>query len=290
MARAPAALRRPLRALVDPQARHPARRAVAAGYGAMVGAQLAYERCRDELAPAPSPEDGAALAEVTALIKTLERPRALRRLIGSIRRWAPGMHVVVADDSRRPTEFDGVTTVALPFNSGISAGRNEGLRHVATPYVLVLDDDFVLWRHTRLADAIRELARHEAIDVMGGTLVNLPRRTRAPTPWELAAVFPTEARPVLPVGTRVGPLVVYEKVPNFFVARTDRLRLVPWEPRLKRFEHADFFTRARGVLATALNRGFSALHAPTPYDAFYMSYRLDFADARGFLDARYGST
>jgi glycosyltransferase involved in cell wall biosynthesis len=198
------------------------------------------------------------------------------------------MQIVVADDSRRPAQLDGVTTVELPFNSGISTGRNEGLKHVTTPYVLLMDDDFVLWRHTRLADAIRELARRDAIDIMGGMLVRLPRHALGPELWDLVALFATEACPVLPVGTKIGPLVVYEKVPNFFIARTDRLRLVPWEPRLKRLEHADFFSRARGVLTTALNREFSALHVPTPYDTHYMSYRLDLGDARKFLQARYG--
>ena len=35
----------------------------------------------------------------------------------------------------------------MPYDSGISAGRNEGLRHVTTKYVLLLDDDLVFFRH-----------------------------------------------------------------------------------------------------------------------------------------------
>lgn len=53
-------------------------------------------------------------------------------------------------------------------------------------------------------------------------------------------IFPAHQTPLVPPGTRIGELVVCNKVPNFFVARTERLRLVDWTPELKRLDHADF--------------------------------------------------
>src|SRR5206468_3533420 len=88
--------------------------------------------------------------ELTALVKTFERPPILRRLVSSIKRLYPALRVVIVDDSRKPSRLPGTETIVMPYDSGISAGRNEGLKHVTTPYVLVLDDDFIFFRRTRL--------------------------------------------------------------------------------------------------------------------------------------------
>jgi hypothetical protein len=161
----------------------------------------------------------------------------------------------------------------MPYDSGISAGRNEGLKRVTTPYVLVLDDDVVFHRHTRLQTALDLMDRYPEIDIMGGQLVDLPLFRARPVPE--GAIFPTAATPLVPVGSLLGGLRVVDKVSNFFIARRDRLALVPWDPQLKRAEHADFFTRALGVLVTVFNPDLKCLHARTPFDAEYMKKRLE---------------
>ncbi len=49
-------------------------------------------------------------------------------------------------------------------------------------------------------------------------------------------------------GSTVSPS--FARVPQFFIAPTERLRLVQWDENLKRVDHNDFFTRAYGVLLT----------------------------------------
>lgn len=49
--------------------------------------------------------------------------------------------------------------------------------------------------------------------------------------------------------------------PQFFIARTERLRLVQWDENLKRVDHNDFFTRSYGVLLTVYDKQFYRLHA-----------------------------
>jgi hypothetical protein len=224
--------------------------------------------------------------QLTALIKTFERPRILRRLVASIKRLYPALRIVVVDDSREPSPIVGVETIVMPYDSGISAGRNEGLRHVTTPYVLVLDDDFIFYRHTRLIPALRLMERHPQVDIMGGQLVDLPfyRARRLPE----GAIFPTTATPLAPLGSFSGGLRVVDKVSTFYVARTDRLAVVPWDPRLKRIDHADFFTRALGVLTTVFKPDLKCLHARTPFDDAYMSKRLDLEASFQVLEERYG--
>jgi hypothetical protein len=253
---------------------------------ALIAQELRLERLVDALAP-PPPVQESLLGEVTALVKTFERPQILRRLLASIGRLYPALAVIVVDDSRSPIRLEGVTTIVMPYDSGISAGRNEGLRHVATKYVLLLDDDVVFSRHTRLGPALARMERYPEIDIMGGQLIELPFMNARGSPEAADAIFTTDARPVVPLGSSVGGLTVCAKVPNFFLARRDRLTLVPWDPQLKQLEHSDFFTRALGTLTTVFNPDLKCLHARTPFDPEYMRGRLDLAGSGEILTERY---
>jgi glycosyltransferase involved in cell wall biosynthesis len=251
----------------------------------LVAQELRVERLLDALVPREAVED-PLLRQLTALVKTFERPQILRRLVASVKRLYPTLRIVVVDDSRKPTRLTGVETIVMPYDSGISAGRNEGLRYITTPYVLVLDDDFVFYRHTRLDAALALMERHSEIDIMGGQLVDLPLLRPRPVP--VGAIFETDAKPLLPLGSSVGGLEIVDKVSTFYIARRDRLALVPWDPELKRIDHADFFTRALGVLVTVFNPDLKCLHARTPFDAEYMRKRLDLEASFQVLEERYG--
>lgn len=191
----------------------------------LVAAQLAAHRVAGRRRPTP-------LDELTVVVKTFERPRTVRRFVASARRLHPGLRIVVVDDSREPQEVPGAELLALPFDSGLSAGRNAGLKRVATPYVLIADDDLVLYRGTRLREALALLASERRIDIMGGRLIDLPFRRRLPKEWQFDAIFPPGREPVHARGERLAGLRVVNKVPNFFLAHTDRLRLVPWDDEL----------------------------------------------------------
>lgn len=261
-------------------------RAIASAvHRSVVTQELRLERLLDSLRPHPLVEE-AVTRQMTALVKTFERPHVLRRLVASMARLYPALHVIAVDDSREPISLPGVETIAMPYDSGISAGRNEGLRHVATPFVLVLDDDFVFYRHTRLGPALALMERHPEIDIMGGRVIDLPFMRSRAVPH--GAIFQTDAKPSVALGSRLGGLLVVDKVPNFYLARADRLRLVEWDPQLKMAEHADFFTRALGVLTTVSNPDLRCLHARTPFDRDYMTKRMDLAASFEVLDERYG--
>lgn len=242
-------------------------------------------RLLDNRSGSVEPLSAAASGRVTAIVKTFERPRELRRLLESLRRCFPTLPVIVADDGRSPGQYAGARTIALPFDSGVSAGRQAALAAVGTEYTWVLDDDFVLYRGTRLARALETLEREPRIDILGGPVIDLPlglAQCGARSP-----IYPTPAQPVMPLGSLLGGLPVRDKVPNFFLARTDRLRLVGWDPQLKRLDHGDFFTRARGVLVTVYDDQFRCLHAQSPFDRRYMKHRDDSANDSALLQKRY---
>jgi hypothetical protein len=243
-------------------------------YSFGIALELGVQRALDALYLRGDLGDRDLLHHLTAVVKTFERPQVLRRLIRSILRMYPELTIIVVDDSRQPHGIDGVRTIILPYDSGVSAGRREGLRHVRTRYVLILDDDYVFYRHTDLGPALAFMERHPRIDIMGGERVDLP--LFRPADYSQFGRFPTAAAPTPPPGSTIGGLPVQDKVANFFVARTERLRLIDWDPALKRVEHADFFRRAKGVLTTVFNADLKCLHAPTPFDSTYMEKRTDY--------------
>lgn len=254
-------------------------------YDLVIGCELAAERGMDLLAGGqPRPEDGL-VEQVTAVVKTFERPRVVRRLIRSIRRFYPDLRVIVVDDSRVPIELGGVENVHLPYDSGVSVGRNEALRRVETPFVLVLDDDFIFTRHTTFSEPFRTITAHPDIDILGGQVIDLPLYVMHD--YRSAHLFHTGAAPLHRPGTLIAGLPVLEKVPTFFIGRTGRVREVGWNPQLKRLDHADFFSRARGVLTTVLDERWKVLHAKTPFNRGYMRMKLDTAHDRAILHARF---
>lgn len=251
-------------------------------YDALVAAELALDRARPRSAP-----DHGLDREVTVVIKTFERPTIVKRLVASIRERYPTLPIIVVDDSRKPRELATVETIVLPFDSGVSAGRQAGLDRVSTPYVLILDDDFVFSRATNLAPALAKLVGEPRIDVLGGQLIDLPSHRRRPPP--LGQIFATDAKPIVPIGSKLAGMPVCDKVANFYLARTNRLRLVGWDASLRRIDHADFFTRALGILVTVFDRELLCFHVQTPFDRAYMSHRMNLSADQIILAARWGT-
>lgn len=233
-----------------------------------VAAELALVRLADAF------RRPRAVSDLTAMIKTFERPRLVRRLVNSLRRLYPEMPIIVADDSREPIRLPGVETVSLPFDSGVSAGRQAALERVRTRYLWNLDDDFVVFGGTNVSLVMSGLERYPEIDLVGGWLIDLPHlRRRSAHP---SGIYSTSVPPKLSPGTAFGADPVFEvrdKVSNFFVARTAKVREVGYTAELKRLDHADFFTRARGRIVSTHCDGFFALHAQTPFDRNYQRFR-----------------
>jgi glycosyltransferase involved in cell wall biosynthesis len=231
------------------------------------------------------PESVVPLSNLTAVVKTFERPKILKRLIKSIRRMYPTLQIIVADDSRNPVVIPDVQIVNLPFNSGVSAGRNAALRAVNTKYILLLDDDFVFYNHTILEDALGFMETNSNVDILGGKVINLPFYKS--TDYSQLELFPTDATPVMPIGTRIGTAQVLDKVANFYIGRTESIRKIGWDENLKRLDHADFFTRARGILTVAYFPKMQILHAQNLFDDRYQKSREDDAFDRALLYHRY---
>lgn len=251
---------------------------------AAIGAQLRAVRGLDgRTREAPTQAELAELStRVTVVVKTFERPAVLMRLIRSIRTVFAG-RIIVADDSREPLTRlgPGVDVLALPFNVGLSAGRNAAVDQVETEFMFLTDDDIVFTLATDLVAMLQYLDEFDEVDVVAPELIYLP--------WWYAVdttsheLFPGAPPPLRSRGEKIGGATVVYKVQNVFLARTEAIRSIRWDDRLRLVEHRDFFSRASGKLVCVQADGVRAYHARTPFDEFYMGYRNDVAASSTLL-------
>lgn len=163
-------------------------------------------------------------ASVTVVVPAFGRPLALARLLTSIGKQH---RVIVVDDCspdpaaiREVVEKHGARLVRLPSNSGPAQARNEGLKHVTTPYVAFADSDVVLHPDTiplllkHFHDPSVALAGPRVLGWDDGNGMNwIERYEEARSSLDLGT-FPATVRPRSPVSWLPGA---------FLLARTDAL-------------------------------------------------------------------
>lgn len=165
------------------------------------------------------------------------------------------------DDSAAPLDPppEGVTRYFhLPHSVGLAGGRNFGLRHVDSEYVVICDDDMVFGRRTDLRKMLStlETTRFDLVsckwmDHDPWTSVRLGCKR-----FEGAAEI-VDGNLVRRLGVsrgRLDGLPVFDVVSNFFMTRVERLGEDPWDARLNFLEHVEFFIvlKERGLLCTRL--------------------------------------
>jgi GT2 family glycosyltransferase len=191
------------------------------------------------------------ITDVTAIIKTFLRDDYLFDCVWSMRSAYPNMPIFVADDGHPSDEKEaklkdlGVTKyVRVPFDSGLSRGRNILVDMVETPYLLLSDDDH-LYTPTTHVEYLRTLM--EIADVASGGFLE----PNGVFHFERKLILRGDGRfehtgsgwPEFSVhnGVRYGKC---DMTHNFFVARTDLVRSVRWDDDIRiRYEHEDFFYR-----------------------------------------------
>lgn len=202
----------------------------------------------------------ADLANLTAIVKTFERPRSLDRLLQSVRQFYPQLPVIVGDDSFEPYPRDDVTYLCLPADCGAAAGRNALLELVTTPYFLTLDDDFVFTPQTRIELLLESLERHDAA-LVAGELFRCKRKFYV---WKKqrrqnyqAVMERREGSVSFRRGFRqdLGDAFECDLVLQFFVARTDLFQQIGgWWSELKSDDHEELFMRLQEAGLRVLNR------------------------------------
>jgi len=169
---------------------------------------------------------------ITILIKTFKRPKTLKRLLDSIKRFYPDIPVIVLDDSNPECEFG--------FDIGLSKGRNELVKKCQTKYCAIIDDDCVFNEKTDLDKILKELIDKD-LDILQFKIPDL----------EYYGIYEKDGDGVKYLKeSRDG---IYDFCANIFVAKTESLRKYKWDEELKLGEHFAYFYEHRGKLKVGIS-------------------------------------
>jgi glycosyltransferase involved in cell wall biosynthesis len=193
------------------------------------------------------------------VIKTFLREKVIRKCVKNIFQYihAP-FRLYVVDDSGDISDtqtafYDdlidrGHSVIRLPFDSGLSAGRNAGIDALQDEeYVFLTDDDIFVGPDTDISIPINILSKNDEVKLVGGALPNKAERR-----WHLrlylgesGILYKVEApEPGESWKETDGiPWIDCDCVLNFFVAKREIFEQVRWDTHLKMSEHVPFFWR-----------------------------------------------
>ena len=186
-------------------------------------------------------------ANVTLIVKTFERKALIKNFITTVRSHYPKLRILVADDSKVPLRHDewsedNVTWFVLPYDSGVSKGRNFLLSKVKTPYFLTWDDDFEFTNETQI-ERMYQAVKESSLDIVAGRVNN--NQYHAIFARKPDGLHILRDKTLGNIDSLAGELTESHRVMQFFVAEVKKvLEIGGWDPELKTMEHSDFFIRA----------------------------------------------
>ncbi|XP_043929412.1 beta-1,4 N-acetylgalactosaminyltransferase 2-like [Protopterus annectens] len=202
---------------------------------------------------------------VTITTKTFLRYHKLKTLIRSIRKFYPNMTIIVADDNDNPEKIEDphLEQYFMPFAKGWFAGRNLAVSQVTTKYFLWVDDDFLFTEKTKIEKLVKVL-EETPLDLVGGAVGGNSFKFKLLFEkgneeegdclhWRSGSFHTLEGFP---------NCVIASGVVNFFLARTEQVRRVGFDPKLSRVAHIEFFVDGIGVLNVGSCTDVSVDHQP----------------------------
>jgi len=196
--------------------------------------------------------------DVSLVIKAFERPAATMTLLQSLEDhgYIGKVDIVIADDSKTPDLDErmpaawvkNIRYLKLPYDTGLAEGRNVAVRDVHTPYMVLLDDDYIVDRPDVFETMFDTMLRHyKHLDILGAGLRE--GNDKDPRDRIYANFKTTETDLMIMYGHHhrmMDRVWMCDVVVNFFLARTQVVRDVGWTPELKiGGEHYEFFWRAK---------------------------------------------
>ncbi|XP_078280572.1 beta-1,4 N-acetylgalactosaminyltransferase 2-like isoform X2 [Rhinoraja longicauda] len=209
----------------------------------------------------PGP-DNSINSLVTIVTKTFLRYHKLRKLISSIRTFYPNITIIIADDSETPEKIEGphIQQYIMPFAKGWFAGRNLAVSQVTTKYLLWVDDDFEFTKETKLEKLVEVLEKTN-LDLVGAPVQGHQFTFKL---WyeegddegdcvvtQRGGFHPLDGFP----SCEVTSIVV-----NFFLAKTEKVWGVGFDPRMARVAHTEFFIDGIGSLLVGFCKNVNINH------------------------------
>ncbi|CAJ1076022.1 beta-1%2C4 N-acetylgalactosaminyltransferase 2-like [Xyrichtys novacula] len=206
-------------------------------------------------------------SHVTITTKTFLRYPNLNTLIRSIRSFYSNIKIIIADDSFEPQKITGnnIQHYIMPPAQGWFAGRNLAISQVTTKYFLWVDDDFLFTEDTKIEKLVETMEAVPELDVLGGTVKG--NQFYFTLEYEEGEEMEGGCLNRKSNG-KFQPLPGYPNcalasgVVNFFLARTDAVQRVGFDPKLQRVAHSEFFMDGLGSLMVASCNHVSIGHQP----------------------------
>ncbi|XP_074554899.1 beta-1,4 N-acetylgalactosaminyltransferase 1-like [Halichoeres trimaculatus] len=206
-------------------------------------------------------------SHVTIATKTFLRYPSLKRLISSIRRFYSNITVIIADDSIEPEKITGehIQQYIMPPAQGWFAGRNLAVSQVTTKYFLWVDDDFEFTKDTKIEKLVEIMEALPELDVVGGSVKKnqfyFTIEYEEGDEMEGGCLY-RKSKGKLPPLPGFPQCFLANGVVNFFLARTDAVQKVGFDPKLQRVAHSEFFMDGLGSLMVASCSHVSIGHQP----------------------------
>lgn len=249
--------------------------------------------------------------EIAIAIKTFCREGNFFRVIKAIKQNFPYPYrLYIADDGEmsfeketlyQSLESKGHVIIKLPFNGGLSVGRNAILKQVKEDCVLVMDDDIQITDGKAITNMKTILDSDGSIGLVAGMLKNEGSKTWFGNDNYSRGIRFTFANGVLtrePTATPIEEVddIRYrraDQVVNFFLARREIFDEIKWDNRIKiEYEHMDFFlelgktnwdvvvcfdavaTHLRIDLTDPTWRDYQAYRNTRPFQYFYTKHNI----------------
>ena len=184
--------------------------------------------------------------DVTIIIKTFLRPKCLLRLLFGIRNKYSYVRIIIADDSLNKILKEGenslnIYCIYLPFNTGVSIGRNKCVDMVKTKYLILLDDDMIVSKNTNFELFYDTIEKYQnEIDLLAGTVLD---RDSYDALFEVYTQQKTVNILENAILYKHNEITWSHRQLNFFICKTRLLKDVPWDNNLKTEEHTEHFYR-----------------------------------------------
>ncbi|XP_051894357.1 beta-1,4 N-acetylgalactosaminyltransferase 2-like [Pristis pectinata] len=197
----------------------------------------------------PGP-DSSINSLVTIVTKTFIRYRKLRILISSIWNFYPNITIVIANGNETPEKIEGphIEQYIMPFAKGWFAGRNLAASQVTTKYLLWVDEDF---------EFTEEMKLEKLVNVLENTDLDLVSASVSGSQFQFKMWYEkgnNDGDCLFSQSGSLHPLdgfpncVVTSLVVNFFLAKTEKVWRVGFDPWLARVIHPEFFIDGLGSL------------------------------------------
>ena len=225
-------------------------------------------------------------------IKTFLREKTLFKTLDAIEKHFPYRYkFYIADDgtvtdekARRYQELQkaGHRIIHLPFDSGISAGRNAIVKKVEEKYIIVMDDDIRLTDSESVKRMLSVLEEDENLGLVSGVLEHENGYPVGGEEYCRGLRFELRDGFLLrwPANSAIynvngSSYRTADQVVNFFLARSELFDDVLWDKKIKvGWEHIDFFlalVKTKWKAAVCLDA--KAIHSRPEHDFTYNQHR-----------------